>query len=183
MVSSRCQRVSKRWLFAIRDDPNLWKKLLFIFNSEKSSGKPAKLAKGVLKLITRTKRASTLGMAPTSLDAGQYQLIFSQLKDLRHLHLESISPQPAFDQPCKEPPRRLTRISFFVPGCLDSLWLRSLVRASASTLEELQVHGQIEAVTCQPLPRLRILRVSVKPTASLPMLSASLVSPGSYWHF
>ncbi|KAH8911891.1 hypothetical protein BR93DRAFT_32407 [Coniochaeta sp. PMI_546] len=153
----RCQRVSKRWLFAIRDDPNLWMRLNFIFTGKY---KPARIAKGMLKVINRSKRASTLSLAPAVFTSKQYQLIFSHLKDLRHLHLES-DVQIGLDEPCAQPPKQLTKLTFFMPHTPRcSSWLRSLLKASASTLEELQVSAEVDAVLAECLPRLRILRMS-----------------------
>jgi hypothetical protein len=154
---SRCQRVCKRWLFAVRDDPNLWTKLNFIFTGKY---KPDRIAKGMLKVIRRSKRASTLSLAPAIFTSGQYQLAFSQLKDLRHLHLES-DVQIGLDDPCVELPKALTKLTFVMPHTTRcSNWLTSLLKASASTLEELQVSAEVHAVMAERLPKLRILRMS-----------------------
>jgi hypothetical protein len=137
-------------------------KLLFIFTGRKQ--KLDRMKKGMLKVISRSRRASTLSLAPAIFDAGQYQLIFSQLKDLRHLHLEC-GTLFNLDQPCAEPPKHLTRLTFFMlqgsgRAGEDNMWFRSILRGSASTLEELQVLGQTAAITGEPMPRLRILRVT-----------------------
>lgn len=169
---SRCQRVSKRWLFAIGDDPNIWEKLLFIFTGHKKY-EPARLAKGMLKVISRSRRASTLSLAPAVFNVPQYQLVFSQLQNLRHLHLENDRGLPLLDKPCAKPPKHLTKLSFFVlqrspvGAGEDSVWFRSILAASASTLEELQVLGQTAAVTRVYMPRLRVMRVrsDVQPPA------------------
>ncbi|OIW23679.1 hypothetical protein CONLIGDRAFT_637649 [Coniochaeta ligniaria NRRL 30616] len=155
----RCQRVSKRWLFAIRDDPNLFLKLVFIFTGKY---KPERITKGMLKVISRYKRASTLSLSPAIFTSRHYELIFSHLKDLRHLHLHLQSDMHiGFDDACADPPTRLTRLTFAMPSTVRySSWLMSLVKASASTLEELQISAQVNVNMPAYLPRLKILRMS-----------------------
>jgi len=141
-------------------------KLLFIFTGSKL--KPARLTEGMLKVISRSKRATTLSLAPALFNAGQYQLIFSKLEKLRHLHLENLrhlhldGGQPLnYKQPCAEPPKHLTRLTFYMRGAgEDSAWFRSILKSSASTLEELQVLGQTDAILSEALPRLTVLRVT-----------------------
>lgn len=114
------------------------------------------------KVISRSRRASTLSLAPAIFDPGQYQPIFSQLQNLRHLHLESDKPFQ-LGLACAEPPRRLTKLTFFVLQGLggegeNNVWFRSILAGSASTLEELQVLGQTRAISQVHMPKLRVLR-------------------------
>ncbi len=147
-------------------------KLIFIFAGKY---KPDRIAKGMLKVIRRSKRASTLSLAPAIFTSAQFQLIFSQLKDLRHLHLES-DVHIGLDDPCAEPPQRLTRLTFVMPHTMRcSIWLMSLLQASASTLEELQVSAQVHTVMAECMPRLRILRMSAGTTRILGRQEVHLV--------
>ncbi|KAB5554767.1 hypothetical protein GE09DRAFT_1189612 [Coniochaeta sp. 2T2.1] len=157
----RYQRVSKRWLSAIRDDPILWKKLVFILNEK---CKPGPVTKGMLRVINRAKNASTLSIAPALFDAGQYNSIFNHMKNLRHLHLEF--PNPLGRQMTGDffkVPQQLKKLTWFATGETRS-WLRDILSGSGSTLEELQVGGpEVDTIDLRSgilLPKLRVLRMS-----------------------
>ncbi|KAB5572630.1 hypothetical protein GE09DRAFT_1282960 [Coniochaeta sp. 2T2.1] len=157
----RFQRVSKRWLSVIRDDPILWKKLVFVLNEK---CKPGPVTKGMLRVINRAKNASTLSIAPALFDVGQYNRVFNHMLNLRHLHLEFPNPLG-----CKmigsfvKAPQQLKKLTWFATQEL-SLWLMDILRGSYSTLEELQVGGPaVESIDLRSgilLPKLRVLRMS-----------------------
>lgn len=153
--------MSKRWLFAIRDDPGVWLKLHFIFSGKCT--RPKQISKGILKAVSRASKASTLSISPTNfLDPAQYTLIFRRLQGLRHLHLEG-DGQVALRGGCNEPPKQLRRLTYYVRDGDDD-FVRSIMESSASTLEELQlrVRGDPgDTVLVTPLPRLKILRLTV----------------------
>jgi hypothetical protein len=153
--------VSKRWLFAIRDDPNLWMKLCFVVRSNNSGRTLERIKKSILKVMGRATKASTLSIAPASLLDGQYRLIFRQMPGLRHLHIEghhltSFGPLP-------HPPTQLTRFTCFV-YTRDPGFFSSVLASSASTLEEVQVAefpylGGTAPTVGIVFPKLKVLRV------------------------
>ena len=156
---SRCERVSKRWLSAIRDDPSLWNKLILVLSRECETG-PA--VKGMLRVINRAKNANTLSIAPVSFDAGQYGSIFKHMKNLRHLHLELTIPVVKSGSLSKVP-QQLTKLTWFTTSPVGSLWLSEFLKGSASTLEELQVGGPAVETFKRGftvLPKLKVLRLS-----------------------
>jgi hypothetical protein len=171
-------RVSKGWLKAIRDDPELWKRIYLPLPLHPRSN-PSRV-KGFLRLLNRARRMSSLAFSGISLNDDRYEQIIRASPELRHLHIEDISSQRDY---CRAHPdflderigwsvaiwpktqSFLTRLTFHVtplPEDGRTHTLFELILGSCrSTLVELQLFARYRTRLFYPLPKLKVLRLHV----------------------
>lgn len=162
-------RVSKGWLKAIRDDPELWKKVYLPLPLRPRSN-PSRV-KGLMRLLNRARRVSSLAFSGISLNAEQYKQIISALPELRHLHVEDLLPphmnyyQAGSHTQDWNIQTSLTRLTFHVSPDIPDRTVQALygriLDSCKDTLKELQLFGVDESVLPLHLPKLKVLRLNM----------------------
>jgi hypothetical protein len=161
-------RVSKSWLIAIRDDPDVWKKMYLPLRSRNDSSH----ARGLFKLIRRAPKAFSLAFSGISFKDELYKPLLQALPDLRHLHVEDISDPPS--DPGGLPQNgdwgdfqtKLARFTLNTTHSRSRALCRHIVHSCASSLEELHLlHTPCDRnLTSNPLttglPNLKVLKIN-----------------------
>ncbi|RKU44368.1 hypothetical protein DL546_002056 [Coniochaeta pulveracea] len=165
----RCMKVSRGWLKAIRDDPELWKRIYLPL--PQCPGSNSSRVKGLMRLLNRARRTSSLAFSEITLSDEQYKRILTALPELRHLHIEDVDDDDNCRYSWHDPgwgiQTSLTRLTFHVftrtteDGPLPLF--KRISDTCKDTLEELQFFDFVTdpelLVLPMLLPKLRILRL------------------------
>lgn len=164
-------RVSKSWLFAIRDDSDVWKKIYLPLRSRNDSSH----ARDLFKLIRRAPKAFSLAFSGIFLKDELYKPLLQALPDMRHLHVEDTS-DPASD-PGGLPfhgdwgdfQTKLARFTLNMTSSRSHALCRHIVHSCASSLKELHLlhtlctHQITFPLTMTTgLPSLKVLRINTE---------------------
>ena len=179
-MGSICMRVSKGWLFAIRDDPGLWTEVCL------NDIKYPPTNSALCQLVKRASLASSLVVRDArrlGLDHAKFSFIFNGLPRLRHLHLHGPPAAYAFypDKYAGGYPTALTSLSLtgIISQGNDNL-LGNLLRSSRNTLRDLSLVGTRELVQDQfavLLPNLTTLKLQCSPDQSIQGVIHYMVAP------